>query len=38
MNIDKYVGMDVDRSTCVIVIEDKEGNFVRESWVPTKAT
>lgn len=38
MNIDKYVGMDVDQSTCVIVIEDKEGNFVRESWVPTKAT
>jgi len=38
MNRDKYVGMDVDQSTCVIVIEDKAGNFVMETYLPTKAS
>src|SRR5215813_2368824 len=30
--------MDVDQSTCVIVIEDKAGNFVMETYLPTKAS
>jgi transposase len=38
MNRHKYVGMDVDQATCVIAIEDKEGNFVMESYVRTSAS
>jgi transposase len=38
MNSHKYVGMDIDQSTSVIAIEDSKGNFVMESYVPTKAS
>src|ERR1043165_1413347 len=38
MNSHKYVGMDIDQSTSVIAIEDGKGNFVMESYVPTKAS
>lgn len=38
MNRDKYVGMDVDQATCVIAIEDKEGKFVMEASLATKAS
>jgi len=38
MNRDKYVGMDVDQATCVIVVEDKQGSFVMETYVRTSAT
>jgi len=38
MDRHKYVGMDVDQATCVIAIEDKAGNFVMETYLPTKAS
>ena len=38
MTRDKYVGMDVDQSTCVIEIQDKAGNFVMETYLRTDAS
>jgi hypothetical protein len=37
MNKDKYVGLDVDQTTTVVAIEDARGNFLMESFLPTRA-
>src|SRR5215510_3792836 len=38
MNKHKYVGMDVDQATCVIAIEDKQGNFAMEACIATRGS
>lgn len=37
MNKNKYVGLDVDQATTVIAIEDSRGDFLMESFLPTRA-
>jgi len=37
MNKHKYVGMDVDQATTVVAVEDAGGNFLMETFLPTKA-
>lgn len=37
MNKHKYVGLDVDQATTVVVIEDAKGNFLMETFLPTRA-
>jgi transposase len=37
MNKHKYVGLDVDQATTVVAIEDANGNFLMETFLPTKA-
>ena len=34
MNSVKYVGIDVDQATLVVVIEDWKGKFLMEAFVP----
>jgi hypothetical protein len=37
MNKNKYVGLDVDQATTVVAIEDARGEFLMESFLPTRA-
>jgi len=36
MNKNKYVGLDVDQATTVVAIEDARGDFLMESFLPTR--
>src|SRR4249920_4209677 len=38
MNKHKYVGMDVDQATTVVAVEDGVGNFLMETFLPTRAS
>jgi transposase len=37
MNKHKYVGLDVDQATIVAAVEDASGNFLMETFLPTRA-